>query len=71
MFSNYYIIIKYYYKSEQDEWSPQPAESMEGRKVRALQGKALHNTEWGKPQGKCHRKGNRPGICRDKGEKVR
>jgi hypothetical protein len=41
-----------------------------GRKVRAPQGKVLHNTESRQREGKCHRKGNHPERYRGKGEKV-
>ena len=37
---------------EQDRRSPL---HMQGRKVRAPQGKALDNVQRGQPQGKCHR----------------
>ena len=29
---------------------------VEGRKVRAPQGRVVANGDWGQPQGKCHRK---------------
>lgn len=39
------------------------------RKVRAPQGRVLGNTQWGRPQGKCHRNADRrpglvPGLAR-------
>ncbi len=30
--------------------------SPDGRKVRAPQGRMVANGDWGRPQGKCHRK---------------
>ena len=40
------------------------------RKVRTPQGRELGNAQAGKPDGKCHRKGNRPLKREGKGEKV-